>query len=191
MKCIHFFFPEIPFVDLLIFLLLYTVVQEVVSHPPTQEFMAGSTLQMSATPISRVPGNMTEKNPIDIPVPKQQQQPEQPALSIESLDDSFTGTEPSKLSPKGIPQQGKWATPVAQSYSPTPQQWETQSFGVGQQGQTTSSLGEYQHHMYCGPATSRLFGIVPLQPYQSKAPLVAIHSHAHSYHGISSHLFNS
>ena len=151
MECISSFF----------FLLLYTVVQEVVSHPPTQEFMAGSTLQMSATTISRVPENVTEQQspPFDIPVPKQQQQPEQPALSIESLNDSFTITEPSKFStqsPKGISQQGEWATPVARSYSPTPQRWETHSFGVptfGQQGQTTSLLGEYQHHKYCGPAS--------------------------------------
>ena len=147
------------------FLLLYTVVQEVVSHPPTEEFMAGSTLQMSATPMSRVPGNMTEqKSPLnDISVPKQQQHPEQPAVCIESLNDSYTITEPSKFSiqsPKGTPQQGKWATPMVRSYSPTPQQWATQSFGVptfGQQGQTTSLLGEYQHHMYCGPASSRWF----------------------------------
>ena len=107
--------------------------------------MAGSTLQMSATPISRVP---EQQQP-------EQQQPEQPALSIEPLDDSFTITEPSKFStqsPKGIPQQGKWATPVTRSYSPTPQQWATHSFGVptfAQQGQTTSLLGEYQHHMHC------------------------------------------
>ena len=165
------------------YVLLYTDVQEVVSHPPTNEFMAGSTLQMSATPISKVPGNVVEqKSPLtDVSVPKQQQQPEQPATSIESLDDSFTSTESFTLnvqSPKGIPQQGKWATPMARSHSPIPQQgkwatpmprthspipqqWATQNFGepmFGQQGQPTNLLGEYQHHVYCGPATTWLFG---------------------------------
>lgn len=128
--------------------------------------MAGSILQMSTTPISKVPGNMIEQKSslIDSPVPKQHQQPEQPPVSVESLGYSFTDTEPSKLSvqsPKGIPQQGKWAIPVDRSHSPTPQQWATQSLGIpafGQQGQTTNLLGEYQHHVYCGPATTWLFG---------------------------------
>ena len=98
----------------------------------------------------------------DISVPKQQQQPVQPAASTESLDDSFTSTESFKLSvqsPKGIPQQEKWATPMARSYSPTPQQWATQNIGIptfGQQGQTTNLLGEYLHHVYCSPAKYHL-----------------------------------
>ena len=135
---------------------LYTVVHEVVSHPPTQEFMAGSILQMSATPLSKVPGRMAVQQslPINIPLSQQQQQDRQqdrqPAVSLEPSMISFSGTGSSPLathSSDSAPQPEKWATPVPRYPSPSPQQRKAQNIGVPmfvQQGEAAHLLGKYQ-----------------------------------------------
>jgi len=129
---------------------LYAAVHEVVSRPPTQEFMAGSVLQMSATPVSKIPGSMAmhRSPPIDIPVSQQHLQSQQPAVSMESSTSSFSSTEYSLLttqSSEGVHQQEKWATPVPHCPSPIPQQRRAPSPGVPmfvQQGHATHLLGK-------------------------------------------------
>lgn len=129
---------------------LYAAVHEVVSHPPTQEFMAGIILQMSATPVSKIPGSMAthQSPPIDIPVSQQQLQSQQPAVSMESSTSSFSNTEYSLLasqSSEGVHQPEKWATPVAHCPSPIPKPRRAPSPGVPmfvQQGHATHLLGK-------------------------------------------------
>ena len=100
--------------------------QRIVSQPPTEEIMAGVSLEMSSTPVSQIPTTVRKQTPpVEIPTqvqPGQQQEyggvsPVSPG-HLTLLQNSQHDT-----SSDGSLQPGRWATHVvARSSSPTPPQ---------------------------------------------------------------------